>query len=391
MKTHTTTTLHNLVVYDLDPAADAMDLNTIENWLNDLPKITKELYCIMNFMVFSPVSDRLVNRHFRQIQNESIFLINTLEGYREMTKILSVLQTAVLKCLEDILLHIENHHNQFFNLDLVIPAGSYAKAVLEIEADMNPMFAALRGKNVDKNLQRLIEGSLSDFMKAGNCTYYRLAYMKGLQESLNLLCQISGHDEINERLREYLFYNNLNTAAHTAYYKKEIQKQLTETFKVREQQELLFAYQKQFRGWQQQKTCAFSPKNDGIKALLSAYIKAEIKYLANKLKGDTTTAHRVLTGKTIPIVYHIPVTFSVDALAYFFKLLVKAGVIEAGSKNRLLLLLANQFKTPGIGNGVISTNSISTKYKQVVQTTAKAVRVVLVRMLKLLDEEFGLA
>lgn len=84
----------------------------------------------------------------------------------------------------------------------------------------------------------------------------------------------------------------------------------------------------------------------------------------------------------------IRVLFSVDALAYFFKLLNKAGALDAGPTSQLMVAIAKNFVTPGIGDGFISPNSVTTKYKQVVQTTARSVRPVLSKMLKLLDDEF---
>jgi len=70
-------------------------------------------------------------------------------------------------------------------------------------------------------------------------------------------------------------------------------------------------------------------------------------------------------------------------------LLNKAGGLDAGPVTQLILAISNNFITPGIGDGYISPNSLTTKYKQVVQSTAVRVRVLLVRMLKLLNEEFS--
>ncbi|MDR6783326.1 hypothetical protein ABIE26_000186 [Pedobacter africanus] len=89
--------------------------------------------------------------------------------------------------------------------------------------------------------------------------------------------------------------------------------------------------------------------------------------------------------------YRITVAFSVDALAYFFKLLINAGVVVAEPKSHLFLFVARHFKTPGISGDRISEHSFTNKYNQTVQATAKTVRAALVRMLKLLDKEFDLA
>lgn len=391
MKTHTTTTLRLLVCEELNPAAKPMSAETASSWLNKLPCIVKELYNRMNRMVFSRLHSRLLKRHFRQIQAESISLMNVLSHYRTLTSGFTALQNATFQHLEDILLHIKTHHARFFNPDLCIPDSHYCTAILEIETGINPLIAALKSKNADKNLQSLIESCLADFIKAGSCSYYRLAYMKGLQQSLTALCRMGEKAVINELLKEHLVYHNLNTAAHAAYYKREIQQQLAEIFDVQQQQDLLYAYQKQFKNWQQQQSWSFSPKNKDIKTMLLAYIKAEIKYLDARLKNSLAAGGNPGASPASTAVhnYRISVTFSVDALAYFFRLLVKAGVIGHGPKTQLLLFVAKSFQTPGIGNASLSVKSLDNKYRQVVQQTANTVRVALKRMLKLLDEEFA--
>lgn len=96
-------------------------------------------------------------------------------------------------------------------------------------------------------------------------------------------------------------------------------------------------------------------------------------------------------GKQVsePVHPRIRVLFSVDALAYFFKLLNKAGGLDSGPVKQLLFTVSKNFITPGIGEGYISAHSLDNKYSLVVQTTARNVRALLVKMLKLLDQEFG--
>nr|WP_121270573.1 hypothetical protein [Pedobacter schmidteae] len=86
--------------------------------------------------------------------------------------------------------------------------------------------------------------------------------------------------------------------------------------------------------------------------------------------------------------HRIRVSFSVDALAYFFKLMHKAGGLDAGPVAQLLIAVSKNFVTTGLGNAYISVGSLTVKYKQVVQRSATTVRALLVKMLKQLDEEF---
>ncbi|MNY72668.1 hypothetical protein D3C86_2112770 [compost metagenome] len=64
------------------------------------------------------------------------------------------------------------------------------------------------------------------------------------------------------------------------------------------------------------------------------------------------------------------------------------GVITA-LKGELLLFISRNFKTPGVGDTDLSLKSLNNKYRQVVKNTSIAVRSILMKMLKHLDNEFG--
>lgn len=85
----------------------------------------------------------------------------------------------------------------------------------------------------------------------------------------------------------------------------------------------------------------------------------------------------------------IRVAFSVDVLAYFFKLLHKVGALDSGPVSQLLLSVSKTFVTVGLGQNYISVGSLNTKYRQVVQSSARSLRTLLVKMLKQLDDEFA--
>ena len=390
MKTQMTTTLYNLVVKALHPDAEPMQKDEIDKWLQELPKIANGLFKIMSILVFSPVPADLVNRHIRQIHHESICLIDILQTYQGVAASMQPLHLEILNTLTCVIAHIKIRHPAYFNLDLPIPKTEFRLAVDEIEGQMNLTLSRLKSKSTDKALQRLIQDSLTDFTKASQCTYYRLAYINALQASITRLCEITERELVDEQLRELLIYLNLNTAMHLKYYKKMIALQLSETFELQEQHELLCAYQKQFKSISPQRDTGFNPRQDSIKTMLLDFIRAELKYRLKTQQSLTTDQQQ---GSNMawaqPLTpYKIQVAFSVDALAYFLKLLIKAGLVQGNPRSQLLLFVSKTFRTTTTEK--ISSNSLSRKYDQVVQTTARAVRLVLVRMLKILDEEFKL-
>lgn len=388
MRTDMTTTLNCLVVKDLHPSSKVMNQQQINKWLDRLPAIADELFQTMSLIVFSPVAEDLVNRHIRQLQHETICLLDILQGYQDIPEMMYVLYQAVLNLLETVLAHIEIHYPGYFNLDLAVPNSQFKAAIIEVEEKMDLMMSRLRSKSKDKVLQKMIQDSLIDFTKASKCTYYRMAYIKSLQTSVTQLCEDTEREEGDEKLIELLIYLNLNTAAYIKYYKKNIASQLAEIFDIKEQDELLYAYQRQLRSINPQIDTGFNPYQESVKTTLLNYLRAEIKY---RVKTRPTVyadpyQREVKVWPMPPEPYKIQVAFSVDALAYFFKLLIRAGLVNGAPKTQLLQFISKSFKT--VATDSISANSLSRKYDQVVQTTAKAVRVVLVRMLSILDAEF---
>ncbi|MBE9601872.1 hypothetical protein [Pedobacter sp. MC2016-24] len=384
MKTATTTILQDLVVNTLNPSAKVLSPAEIKKWLTELPEISREMFQVMGILVFSPLEANLVNRHIRQIQRETIFLIDTLQAYQNIPACMAMLHQAVLTCLTELLQGIEEQYSDYFNLDLAMPASGFKAEVEKLSNHMDLLIAGLKAKSSDKALQQLIIGSLNGFLTADSCTYYRLAYVQGLQESLTNLCKTTEKKEADERLREHLVYYNLNNATHVRYHKTLIANALASVFDVQEQYELLYAYQKQFRGWQQLKTAAYSPRQEGIRQVMLSYIKAEIKYLT---KVRPVSAPDPASDAAVSN-YKICVSLSVDALAYFFRLLILAGVVNGSPRSQLIRFIAKHFQTPGASKKGISERSLEGKYNQVVQSTANTVRMVLMRMLKILNDQF---
>lgn len=391
MKTEITTTLNDLVVNRMNPKRKLMAAQQLNKWLAELPEIANRLYTLMSILVFSPVSDRLVNRHFRQMQHEAICLINTLHGYQNVPEKLQELQRAVYGMLEALLDRIEEYYPTYFNLDLAIPDAHFKLAATELQMNMEPMVNALNRKCQDKTLRKMILDSMSDFITARKCTYYRLAYIKGLQTAINALCHTTDREHGDEKIRELLIALNLNTTTHARYYKKMIEGQLAETFDLYEQEELLYTYQKQIRSINMQGQTGFSPQNHSIRKVLLDYLNAELKY-RRKMKQTFVPGQPQSENVAWPMPpdpYKLQVAFSVDSLAYFLKLAVKAGMINGGPRNQMLDFVSKNFKTPTTEK--ISANSLGKKYDQAINSTAITVRKVLAKMLGQLDVEFNLA
>lgn len=394
MMTHTKTTLQKLVFEVMNPENGPMKDEEICNWSTQMPLITEDMITTIRLIVFANLSDKLICRYYRQIQVECTLTLDRLHHYPRFPEPMLPLYQHVLQCLEQIMEYMHCYCQKYLDPKVKMPIIQYKKTAMKIESDIDLMVAAMMKCNIDKTLQALIVGKMAGLLKQGSGSYSQVKSLENLQGWILELCKTRVNVNNTSQLYNLLLRTNFNTSGFIAYTMAKIDRELAEIYEVQKQYLFLYECERQFsRLTYKNQAVKFEPALDGLKSVMLNYVRTELAYLNKQHKHFPERANPIAeTRRSVETESHrVKVSFSVDALAYFFKLLVKAGAVEEGSKSKLLLLLAKYFQTPGIGKGTISVNSINTKYKQVVQTTAKGVRAVLVRMLKLLDDEFDLA
>lgn len=393
MKSQTKTTLQKLVFEVMNPENGPVNEEEISDWITQIPNITADVIDTLRLIVFANIGNKLICRYYRQIQIECTNSLDRLDQYPKFAEPMLLLYQHVLHCLEEIMEYMQYNCQYYLDPKIKMPIAQYKKAAIEIESGIDVMVAGMMKCNVDKTLQALVVGRMAGLLKQGAGSYNQIEYLETLQSSIVELCKTDVYVNNTSQLCRLLLRMNFNTAGFIAYNIAEFDREMAEIYEVQEKYHFLYEQEKQFdRLRYKHRDMEFEPAMDGLRYLMLKYVRTELAYLNRQ--------HKRCSAPVMPVadirqgveteIYKVKVSFSVDALAYFFKLLIKAGAVEEGSKSKLLLLLAKHFQTPGIGNGTISINSINTKYKQVVQTTAKGVRALLVRMLKLLDDEFNL-
>lgn len=411
MRTELIVVLQALVLQDLTPGTEVMNPNSISYWLRRIPVLRKKMEEAVSVMVFGHYLNEDVRVCMRQVQRDCTFLINTLVGYNPVAKEMKGLYDAVLSCLEEFLDHLKTRYPDFFNLDLPVPSSHFKILAATIKADMGRLITALKNKNEDIALQQLIVDSLNKFLNAANCSYCRFDYIEGLQKSLIEICDTTDKMSLDKRLRKHLFYYNLNNAAHIEYHKNRIVASLAEEVDAEGEYYRLLEYQRMFGSWEQLQNSFYRVTREGIKSVLLRYVRNELQFrsqkrlyqgitkpvpLVNNLLVPLANTEQVAVNTTQLVLepeqnngYKINALVSVDALAYFFKLLIMAGAVKAKPRSQLLLFVSRNFQTPGLGIKDISPLSLENKYKEVVQATANQVRALLQRMLSLLNNEFA--
>ena len=154
-----------------------------------------------------------------------------------------------------------------------------------------------------------------------------------------------------------------------------IQEELDAMEEPKDKFSLLYRYERQF-------------KCGNNRRFLCEYIQAEICHLEKQ--EALMKMYPLLSDHPAvrPGGFKIRTTLSVESLAYLLKLMIQGKVIEQGVRTELLTFACCIFQTPNTGVNGISPISMGAKYKQVTFSTAVLVKAALVRMIKIIDNEF---
>jgi hypothetical protein len=395
MRTHTTLTLRNLILHDMDPGKCQMSQHEIEIWKQTLPMVRDEMFKYIDFIIGSIFQKGLVRRQIRQVHAEAVFLLNAIDRSGELVAGLEDLKTEVIACLDAVLGHLMLHGKKYLDPETLVPVSHLKREQTEYTLRMTKIQALMNGHGVTKNLQDLVLGPMANLCKGRKCTYAMLEYLKHLQTLLLAGCQTERKADPDSILISLLLEANYNSSDFIKYVQTRITAELAEIYELKAQFERLYHYQRQFQCSPLRKSAgSFDPGRRKVKDLMLDFINAEIKYLQNKEKVLFAAPGQAFAGVPNPApaknsAYRIQTRLSVDSLAYFIRLLIAANVIEARVKTELLAFVAEIFHTPGMPTAGISAGSLGTKYKQVVQSTAVKVRAALRKMLKQLDQDFS--
>ncbi|WP_316814089.1 hypothetical protein [Pedobacter heparinus] len=410
MRTHTTKTLRELVLTDMDPEKYQMSQHEIGVWLQTIPEITKEMFETLHFFTCHLFNKAMICRQLRQIHKECIYLLDKIEKVGALATEMEQLRLAVIKCLDQIVEKLLDDYTKYLEFDILMPVRHLRSGQLKVTSGMKALQVVFDALGVPQKLQQVILACMNDVGKGTRCFYERMVYVQALQEGLLELCRHSHKSCIHADLLRFLVERNYNTEAFIGYYKKAFADELTELVDEPEQLKYLEALERDLniRPYRKSVFC-YDHKRSRAKDVLHAFVLSELDmrqreaeqrrraeleaFRASQAVKARTEANvgdaKMKEGTAFMPGYKIRTPLSVDALAYLLKLLIVAKVIEPGVKTELFAFIAGIFQTPGTGLNGISPGSFETKYKQVVQNTAKTVRVLLVRMLKVLDEEFG--
>lgn len=268
------------------------------------------------------------------------------------------------------------------------PACWYVTTFAKLLERKNLLEALLKKRKVTVALQEVLLSIFSNRDGLEDYSFHQLVYLEFLQDSLIRFCQQVTIKDINPLVLEHLIYLNFNHNGFIGYVKGILEEEFIAVYSDKAQYELICQREKQLFALPIHDKYVFNQDMNSCHSQLLNYVTAAVVCFHRKADLSAMGKHVVATGPMEQ--YRVKVNLSASGLAYLIRLLIETGVIDGNPRTKVLQFFAANFQTSGIGDGILSVNSMATKYKQVVQSTAKNLRSVLKTMTKVVEENFDL-
>ena len=350
-----------------------------------LLQLEQEIVAGLDLLVASRQREAALRRQHRHLQNCCQLLLGFLVEDEWQTQPLKPYMLANEAMLLRLLDFQYQAHGNYFNEHNSAPLLYQTRCLAKMQAQQLLLAAGFKRKKLPQRLQEILLGLFADTDLANGYSYAQMHYLGDLQTRIINYTHKVSDEEFENSLLAYLIYQNLNYAPLIRYIQENLEIQLSAIYNLKEQFVFLSQREKYFACLLENRNTAFDFGKDSAKEQLLAYVNACMVYY-NRIQQPA----QLVQPSNSPAFGHYRVKLSIgaDGLAYLLRLLIEAGVLEAEPRSKLLQFVARHFQTAGIGDQLLSANSLTTKYKQVVQRTALNVRSLLKRMTKIGEANF---
>lgn len=349
-----------------------------------LPVLKQEIIdgVYMRMMGFG--KSRYIIRQLHQLQKDSILLLNVIHQTQQEQKE-SAFYALAQQCLIEILESLQHYKNEYFNSQQAVPIYLVQQVSLLLGEKLLLLETGMNRKKIDSELQSVVLCPFLNFGKKGYSSYQQMEYL--VRQVDELISLVQHKDSGEESLLSLLLRKGFNTAGFCHYYMLKISAEVQAEYQMDMQFDILFEYKKLLGMMPKKPYRCYDSLGSNTRETLLKFVEAELSYLHRKQK---LTAPKIGSAITTSSSYRIKTSLSVDAVAYLFRLLVESEAIEANPRTELMAFLALHVKTRGKGEGIVSSNSLYAKYRQVTQATAIGIRSLLVKMTKQVEADFNI-
>lgn len=286
-------------------------------------------------------------------------------------------------CLEELLSFVEHYFAKYFDHDAKAPASHLAVARKSAKENQKKFQAALADRNADPRLIDLLLRTLKKISDKGddhNITYRKVVYVKEVQKELSLLLNNESVKDIDESLREIMYYLNYNSYRVLTYHAHHITSLLDNAETRAEKIEKLSFLLKTVNQAQVKPGIKYHPHGLSLKDQLNNYLVEELQYHERLLvaKNSPEVQEPTLQG------FKLKFTASVSQMAYLLKILIETKIILNNNLSQILHFLVKYVVTKK--SEAISHGSFRSKYYVVESGTKESVRNMLMTLVHYIDK-----
>jgi hypothetical protein len=335
--------------------------------------------------VFSFEDERHLERYIQFHQIALIGLLDKLDhqcqdkpaGKRSFCKMLYV-------HLDNLLRFVERHFAKYFDQDSKAPEGYLTLARRESHESIEKLTKILTEQKADGRLLSLLLHVLQNIVDSTTdrkITFRRVMYAKEMQKELYLLTEKKAIGDINEELRQIMYYLNYNSVRVVTYHAHYISALLESTDTRMEKIERLSFMLKNIGQAQVKPGIKYNQKSPPLKDQLIEYISVEIEYQERLQRLNSPSTQRPdnpMSG------FKLKFEASVSQLAYLIKIFMETKLIANNNLTHMLQFVSMFAITKKSES--ISFSSFRTKFYNVESGTKESVRGMLTSMIHYIDK-----
>lgn len=338
------------------------------------------------YEVFHFEDERHLERYIQYHQQAIIRLMDLLSIHLQIDNTPNAdLYHILHKGLDNLLSFVERHFTKYFDQDAKAPEGYLAIVRNEVKINSTRIQKGLTNLNADPKLVSLFLNALHKIAQSPSeksITYRKIMYAKEIQKELLKLLDKEQQNEINEELRQLLYYLNFNSLKAITYHAHYISAILNETEIRAEKIERLSFVLKNVNQSQVKPGIGYNIHTPSLKGQINDYITVELEY-QERLQRLSNPSHEtppddLLSG------FKLKIEASVAQLAYLLKLLIETKIIINSNLSHLLQFLARFVVTKKAEN--MSHGSLRSKFYNVENGTKESVRAILSTMIQHIDK-----
>lgn len=287
--------------------------------------------------------------------------------------------------LENLLSFVERHFTKYFDQDVKAPEGYIKVASSDLKKAAQRIDKALSERKADPRLNVLLTQVLREIFERSDentITYRMVLYAKTVVKEINsLLTRSEPMQDINEELRQLLYYLNYNSVKVLTYHAHFITALIDAAETRSEKIEKLSFILKKLNQAQVNPGMRYYPPGPSLKDQLNSYINEEIEYQEKLQQLNAPSPDR--PHNPFSSGFRLKFDASVSQLAYLLRVLVETKIIINNNLTQVLQFFARYVETQQSDS--VSFGSLRSKFYTLETGTRDSVRNMLLSMLQYID------